>query len=334
MSDKAEHHPHPDADHHGHEHGSAHGHEHHHGGLGHVHAAPGRLGTALALNATFTVIELIGAWLTNSTAIAADAIHDLGDTLSLGLAWILEGTAGRGASDRFTFGLRRLSVVAALVNAVVLLAGGVVVLTEALPRLVDPPEADPVGMALLAVLGVAVNGVAAWRTHEGGTLNEQVVTWHLVEDTFGWVAVLVVSGVMMLGDLPILDPLLAVAITLFISFNALRMAWRSLQVFLQGVPAASDVASLREAAAQVQGVVDLAHVHLWSLDGERHVLTGHLVLRAGVDWEEAVTAREAVRTRLADLGVGHVTLEVHREGASVTRCEAPSHDHDHDHDAA
>ena len=147
-------------------HSHAHGHAHHHG-------ASGRLGAAFALNVAFTVIELVGAWLTNSTAIAADALHDLGDSLSLGFAWFLERRAGSAPAHPYTYGLRRLSLVGALINALVLLIGGAVILTETLPRLLDPPDPHAPGMLGLAVLGVAINGAAALRVRGGDTLNER-----------------------------------------------------------------------------------------------------------------------------------------------------------------
>lgn len=295
-------------------------HDHTHG---HAHgSAGGRLGLAFSLNVAFTLIELVGAWATNSTAIAADAVHDLGDSLALGFAWGMERIAKRGPSTTYSYGLKRLSLLGALVNATVLLGGGVVVLTESVPRLFDPGQPDAKGMLGLALLGVLVNGAAAWRVRSGKSLNERVVTLHLLEDVLGWVAVLVVSVVMLFVDLPILDPLLSICITLWVGVNAARNLSRTAEVFLQAVPTDVSPAALRESALAVEGVVDLRHLHVWSQEGEHHVLTADLV----VDCEhlrEAEGVADRVRATLRDAGVQHVTLELtstEAEPGHLERC--------------
>jgi len=282
---------------HGHDHGHSHG------------SAGGRLGLAFALNVSFTVIELVGAWLTNSTAIAADAVHDLGDSLALAFAWGMQGLSGRKPTSSFSYGFKRLSLVGALVNAIVLLVGGAIVLTEAIPRLWNPGQPDAQGMLLLAILGVLVNGAAVLRVRAGSSLNEQVVTWHLLEDVFGWVAVLVVSIVMLFVEVPVLDPLLSIVITLWVGWNAGRNLKRTVAVFLQAVPDDIELDALQEAVLAVDGVVDLKHVHVWSQEGEHHVLTGHLVV-TGTTLAEAASIRDAVRAVLLEAGITHSTLEV------------------------
>jgi len=281
-------------------------HDHHHHGHD---GASGRLGLAFALNVAFTVIELFGAWLTNSTAIAADALHDLGDSLSLAFAWGMQGLSRRAPTKTYTYGFRRLSLVGAWINALVLLVGGGLVLGEAVPRLWSPGQPDAAGMLGLAVLGVLVNGAAVLRVRTGTTLNEQVVTWHLLEDVLGWVAVLLVSIVMLFADVPILDPILSVGVTLWVGFNAARNLKRTMDVFLQAVPEDIDVPALCADAERIAGVVELRHVHVWSQEGEHHVLTGDLEVTCA-DLEEALAVRARVRQLLRDAGVGHVTLQL------------------------
>ncbi len=289
-----------------HGHGHHHGHAHHHGGS--------RLGVAFALNLTFTVVELIGAWWTNSTAIAADAVHDLGDSLALAFAWAMQGLSGRQGNASWTFGYRRLSLLGALVNAAVLLVGGGLVLVEALPRLWDPQPADPTGMAALAVLGVLVNGAAVLRLRGGEGMNEKVATWHLIEDVLGWVAVLVVSGVMHVVDAPWLDPALALIVTAVVTSQAARHLVHTVRLFLQAVPPGLSVEGMRATLAGVEGVIATHHLHLWSQDGEHHVLTGRLQVGPGLSLDEATAIRERARHALEHAGVGHATLEVCTQG--------------------
>jgi cobalt-zinc-cadmium efflux system protein len=301
--------------HHDHGHGHGHGHHHHH----HHVDATGRLGVAFGLNVSFTLVELVGAWLTGSTAIAADALHDLGDSLSLALAWGLQGWSGKEPTSTFSYGFRRLSLAGAFVNALVLLVGGLVVLRAAVPRLTDPGDPHVPGMIGLAVLGVLVNGAAAWRVGRGESLNEKVVTWHLLEDVLGWVAVLVVSLVMWVVELPILDPLLSVAITLWVGWHAAVHLKATVDVFLQAVPEGVDVDALAAEAREVEGVVDLLHVHVWSQDGSTHVLTGDLVVDC-VDLAQAIGLRDAVVRRLEHHGIAHVTLQLTTDPAHASTC--------------
>ncbi len=281
------------------------GHDHHH----HHDHAGGRIGVAFLLNVVFTLIEFVGAWYTGSTAIAADALHDLGDSLSLGFAWGMQRMAGRRPTEAYTYGFRRLSLLGALVNAIVLLVGGAIVLRETVPRLWNPVQPDATGMLVLAILGVLVNGAAVLRVRHGTSLNERVVTWHLLEDVLGWVAVLIVSIVMMFVDVPVLDPLLSIGITLWVAWNAARNLRKTLDVFLQRVPEDVDVSALHTTATGFDGVRALRHVHVWSQEGEHHVLTGQLLID-DMPLQQALDLRNEVRRALQARGMDHVTLEL------------------------
>ena len=287
-----------------------HGHNHFHGQHHDHGSANGRIGTAFALNLVFTIIEFVGGMLTNSTAILADAVHDLGDTLSIGLGWLLQRLSGRPASSNFTYGYQRLSLLGALINALILIVGSAWVLSEAVPRLQDPPMPDALGMTWLAILGVAVNGAAAWKLSGGMTLNEKVLNWHLLEDVLGWVAVLIVSIVLQFADWPILDPLLSIVFTLFILVNVLRNLGSTLRLFLQGTPDTGMNNEIRKRLCALPHVAGVHHLHLWSLDGEHHVLTAHLVLDIPISRETHETIKQAIRDTCDGCGISHTTIEL------------------------
>ena len=288
-----------------------HGHHHHHHHHTHHHEdeTSARIGWAFFLNATFTVIEFVGGWLTNSTAIMADAVHDLGDSLSIGSAWLLNKIGRKNPDEQFTYGYRRLSLFGALLNALILLVGSVWILSEAIPRLWQPEMPHAQGMLLLAILGVAVNGAAAYRLSRGKTLNEKVLNWHLLEDVLGWVAVLVISVVLMFADLPILDPLLSILFTLFILFNVLRLLWGTLKLFSQSVPDPALRQEIFDTLERLRGVDDVHHLHLWSLDGEHHVLTAHLVLDDTVAFKEVTRLKTEISEALNGYRLAHTTIE-------------------------
>ena len=269
-----------------------------------------RIGLVFFLNLIFTIIEFVGGVLTNSTAIMADAVHDLGDSLSIGSAWLLARWGRKTADSEFTYGYRRLTLFGAFLNSVVLIAGSMWVLSEAIPRLANPVMPVTEGMFALAILGVTVNGVAAYRLSKGTTLNEKVLNWHLLEDVLGWVAVLVVSIVLQFADWPILDPLLSVGFTLFIMFNVVRNLWTTGKLFLQAVPDRELHNKIRRTLLGIGGVSDVHHQHLWSLDGEHHVLTAHIVVDGEVDVDEYGVSKDGVAAALEQYGLSHTTIEI------------------------
>lgn len=279
------------------------GHHHHH------YTAAQRIGFAFWLNFSFTLIELVGGVLTNSIAIISDAIHDLGDTLAIGFGWGASRLAERGPDARYTYGYRRLSLLSALVNGVILTVGSIWVLSQAIPRLWQPELPHTGGMFALALLGFTVNGIAAWRLSRGASQNEKVMTWHLLEDTLGWAAVLVGSVVMHFTGWALIDPLLSLGVTLFILINVVRSLRVTVRLFLQVSPDQALTARIRAALESLDGVSGSHHLHLWSLDGEHHVLTAHLTLAAELDNARQLQLKHEIHEQLAPFALAHTTIE-------------------------
>lgn len=271
-----------------------------------------RIGLAFFLNVAFTITEFVGGWLTNSTAIMADAVHDLGDSMSIGSAWLLNHLGRKAADSEFTYGYRRLSLFGALINGLVLIGGSIWVLSEALPRLADPVMPVTEGMLALAILGVTVNGIAAYRLSKGNTLNEKILNWHLLEDVLGWLAVLIVSIVLQFADWPILDPLLSVGFTLFILSNVVRNLWVTGKLFFQAVPDKAIHEEIQRKLLAVEGVSEVHHQHLWSLDGEHHVLTAHIVMDHDVGFNsgEYCVIKQSIAKVLEQYPLAHTTIEI------------------------
>jgi cobalt-zinc-cadmium efflux system protein len=298
-------------------------HDHDHGHNHNRHASR-NLQVAFLLNLAFTVLEIGGGFWTNSIAILSDALHDAGDCFSLGLAWYLQTLASRRPDAKFTYGYRRFSTLGALVTGVVLMVGLGFLGWSAIGRLREPAEVKVPGMLALAVIGIAFNGLAAWKLRHGHSLNEQVASWHLVEDTLGWMAVLIGSVVMLIWDLPIIDPLLSLLISLFVMWNVFRNLKRVVLVFLQGAPPGFDVEAVVSHMASLPGVVGSHHTHTWTLDGESHVFSTHLVLREGSSRDEIVAAQRRVHELLREQHFAHVTVEIELQGetcaADVEQC--------------
>ncbi|MEO1667209.1 MAG: cation diffusion facilitator family transporter [Chloroflexota bacterium] len=287
----------------------------------HHHHDENNLGWAFALNLIFTIIELVGGLLTNSVAIISDAIHDAGDSFSLGLAWILDRYSKREGTERFSYGYRRLSLLGALLNTVVLIIGSVFVLFEAVPRLMAPEAVEAAGMFWLALLGIGVNGLAAWRLRGGKSANTQTVALHLLEDVLGWGAVLVVSIVLLFADIPILDPLLSIGITLYILYSVLRRLGDTVALFLQAVPANISLKQIRSRLTAIDDVLSTHHTHIWSLDGEHHVLTTHLVVPDELPHQRQIQIRQRVMEIIDDLHLEHFTVQLEYECENCTLAE-------------
>lgn len=269
---------------------------------------------AFFLNAGFTALEIAGGIWTNSIAILTDALHDSGDCLSLGLAWYLQRLSTKGPDTKFTYGYGRFSTLGALITGLVLLAGLSWVCWSAIERLAHPESVNASGMLGLAVLGITFNGIAAWNLRGGHSLNEKVASWHLLEDTLGWGAVLIGSGIMMVWNLPIIDPILSLLISVFILWNVVGNLKKVMSVMLQRAPASFDRAEFDASLSEIPGVVGSHHTHTWTLDGETHVMSMHLVMDRSCQRDQIVAAKQRVHALLREQDFEHVSIEVELEG--------------------
>ncbi|WP_029034864.1 cation diffusion facilitator family transporter [Salinimicrobium terrae] len=278
-------------------------------GHDHDHGAGKNLKLAFFLNAAFTIFEIIGGLYVNSVAIISDAVHDLGDTLSLGTSWYLQNKSRQAGNNKFSFGYKRFSLLGALINSLVLIAGSVYVITEAISRLIEPEYSDAGGMLLFAIVGVAVNGFAAYKLSSGTSMNEKVVSWHLLEDVLGWVAVLIVAIVLHFYNSPYLDPALSLIITLYILFNVFKRLKETMFIFLQGVPKEIDLQEIEEKLRSIPHVASLHHMHVWSMEGTDHVFTTHIKLENIRQFEQLLSVKRAVKDVLQDYNFDHYTIE-------------------------
>jgi cobalt-zinc-cadmium efflux system protein len=279
----------------------------------HPHRSVRNIKAAFFLNAGFTLLEIAGGILTNSMAILSDALHDLGDSFSLGMAWFFERYASRGSDHRYSFGYRRFSLLSAMLNGLVLIGGSVLILSQAIPRILHPESANAKGMLAFAVLGVLVNGAAVLKLRKGRTLNEKVVLWHLLEDVLGWIAVLIVSIVLMFSDAYVLDPILSTVITLYVLVNILRKVKKMLPVFLQGVPEGMRIGDFEKKIEALEPVLSTHHTHIWSLDGRNHVLTTHVVVKDDTEKEQIIALKCAIKELVTGSDISHITVEIEYE---------------------
>lgn len=260
---------------------------------------------AFILNLFFSVFEFIGGMFTGSFAIVSDSLHDLGDAASIGIAFFLEKKSNRQPDENYTYGYKRYSVIGSVITTLILLFGSVTVIYNAVLRIITPTEINYDGMILLAIIGAGVNFVAALFTRDGDSLNQKAVNLHMLEDVLGWIVVLIGAVVMRFTDISIIDPILSIIVALFVLINAIRNLNEALALFLEKTPDGLSVKEIKEHIGHIEGIEDVHHVHLWSMDGVTNYATMHIVTSG-----DTVCIKRLVREELKEHNIDHVTIEI------------------------
>ena len=287
---------------------------------------------AFLLNLTFSFFEFVGGVFTGSVAILSDAVHDIGDATSIGISYFLEKKSKRQPDEIFTYGYARYSVVGSVITTLILLFGSVAVSYNAVRKIIAPTNIDYNGMIVFAVVGVVVNFLAACITRHGDSLNQKAVNLHMLEDVLGWIVVLVGAVVMRFTDFKIIDPIMSIAVAVFIFINAVRNLKEALDLFLEKTPHGVSVDEIKEHVSEVEGVLDVHHIHVWSMDGQNNYATMHVVTNG-----DPHDVKDAIRKELKEHGIGHATLELEAEGEHCheecchTEYTAESGHHHHHH---
>ncbi len=287
------------------------------GAEGHAHAhhdVSESIRLAFFINLFFTVFEIAGGIWTNSMAILADAVHDLGDSFALGSAWYFERISRREGDEYFSYGYRRFSLMGALISVITLVVGAFVVLSEAIPRLFFPQPSHAPGMVAFAVVGILVNGLAVLRLRGKEGMNARIVAWHLLEDVLGWLAILVTGIVLIFWEVPVLDAVLSIVITFYVLYNVLKGFRITMNIFLQGVPRGVDLPGIEREIGLIPGVAGTHHGHVWTLDGYHHVLTIHATLKGDQTTDDLACLKDEIRRIIAGHDIAHSTVELELKG--------------------
>lgn len=288
---------------------------------------------AFILNLAFSVFEFFGGIFTGSVAIISDAVHDLGDAASIGASYVLEKKSRRQPDGKYTYGYLRYSVVGGVITTLILLFGSVMVIVNAVGRIISPVEINYNGMIVFAVIGALVNFAAAFVTRDGDSINQKAVNLHMLEDVLGWIVVLIGAIVMRFTDLRVIDPILSIGVAVFILVNAAENLKEVLDVFLEKIPHGISIEEIKEHILALDGVLGVHHIHIWSMDGQSNYATMHIVTNG-----EPHGIKEAVRAELAEHGIGHTTLELeaegehcHEEHCHIEKSAHSGHHHHHHH---
>lgn len=286
---------------------------------------------AFILNMAFSVFEFAGGILTGSAAILSDALHDIGDAVSIGISYFLEKKSRKQPDELYTYGYGRFSVLASVLTTLMLLAGSAIVIYNGIRRMILPVAIHYDGMILFAVVGVCVNFGAAFMTRGGTSLNQKAVNLHMLEDVLGWVIVLVGAVIMRFTDVAVIDPIMSVGVAVFILVNAVKNLKEAIDLLLEKIPHNISVQAVQNHLSAMEGVLDVHHIHIWSLDGQSNYGTMHIVTNA-----EPYQIKEKVRNELKKLGISHITLELEAENepcyethCHTEHCCTGGHHHHH-----
>lgn len=264
-----------------------------------------RILIAFILNLSFSAFEFLGGILTGSVAILSDAVHDLGDAAGIGIAYFLEKISKKEPDKIHTYGYARYSVLGSLITTAILIFGSVAVIVGSVNKFINLDEINYDGMIIFAIVGVAVNLCAALFTRHGESLNQKAVNLHMLEDVLGWILVLVGAIVMRFTDFAFIDPIMSIIVSLFILMKALGNLKDIFNVFLEKAPQNVCADEIVEHIKEIDGVKDVHHLHLWSMDGQNHYATMHVVCD-----NEAEKTKAKIREELLENGVGHATIEI------------------------
>jgi len=283
---------------------------------------------AFCLNLIFSLFEFVGGAITGSIAVISDSIHDLGDALSIGVSFVFEKISHKKPDETHTFGYYRYSVLGSVIQSVILLCGSVLVIYNAILRIITPEQINYDGMIVIAIIGFIVNFLAAYFTSGEGSLNQKAINLHMLEDVLGWAIVLVGAVVMRFTNWYYIDAILSIALAVFILINSLKSLKIVLDIFLEKIPEGIDIDEIKEHLLCIDGVFDVHHLHIWSMDGYKTGATLHVVTD-----DDFTSVKNKVKEELKEHGISHSTVECETtdEECGDIHCSAGSHEHNHSH---
>ena len=287
---------------------------------------------AFFLNLSYAIVEFIAGGIFGSSAVLADSVHDLGDAIAIGISAFLETISNREEDRQYTLGYKRFSLLGALVTAVILITGSILVILENITKLFNPQPVNDEGILWLGVIAVSINVLASLVVRKGKTKNESILSLHFLEDTLGWLAVILMAIILRFTDWYILDPLLSLVISIFILTKAIPRFWSALKIFLDVVPEGVETGDLEKDLEALINVKSVNQLSIWSMDGLENNAIIHLCLE---DWEQMIATKNQVRQLLEERGIQNITIEVDASESNhaqhkrrVTTLEQP-HGHQH-----
>ena len=289
---------------------------------------------AFLLNLLFSILELIGGIFTNSIAIISDAIHDFGDSISIGISFFLEKKSKKKPDSNYTFGYARYSILGAFITNTILAVGSILVIINSIERIINPVEIKYDGMIIFAIFGVIVNALAAHFTKDGNSLNQKAVNLHMLEDVLGWIVVLVGAILIKFTKINLIDAILSICVAIYILSHVMKSFKSILNLFLEKTPDGIEIEELKEHLEEIENVYEVHHMHVWSMDGINNYATMHVV----TELKDIANLKKMIKDELKEHGINHTTIEFEEIGYCCDEVECVikenkqiGHHHHHHH---
>ena len=277
----------------------------------HNHSAKENIKIAFLLNFMFSILEALGGYLTNSISIFTDAIHDFGDSLSIGISYLLEKKSSKESDSTHTYGYLRYSLLGALITSVILLVGSIVAIYGSIQRLIIPQAVNYDAMIIFAIFGVIINGYAAYRTSHADKHNEKAINLHMLEDVLGWIVVLIGSICIKIFKIFTIDPILSILIACYILYHVYKYIKEVFDIFMEKVPNDINVDKIKnDIENKFKSIDNIHHIHVWSMDGVNNYMTCHIHLKNEMNKDDIVTLKKDLKDFIKDYNIKHITLEI------------------------
>ena len=296
---------------------------------------------AFMLNLIFTIVEIVGGIFTNSVAILSDAVHDFGDSLSIGMGWFLEKKANKERNDKFTFGYIRMRVLSAFITCAVLLIGSTFIIYESINRLINPEPINSMWIFIISIFGILFNGLAVLKTRRSDNINEKSINLHILEDVLGWIVVFIGSIFLWLFNITWLDSVMSILISTFVLYHAIKNMVEVFNIFMEKAPNGVEVLKLKEHLLKNELIKNVHHIHVWTLDGQIVMATCHIVLSDLAKEEDLIQAKNFVKEESKEFEIDEIVVEFEfeKELCQEENCDlykkantaANTHHHHHHH---
>lgn len=276
----------------------------------------------IILNVSFVVVELVIGFISHSLSLVADAWHNLGDAASLGLSLLAFRLSKIKSNEHFTYGYRKSTILASLANAILLMIAVGVIGYEAVQRLLAPEPTQGGKMALVAGIGILVNGFTAWlfMKDKDKELNMKGAYLHMASDAVVSLGVVIAGFIILYTGWTWVDPLISLAIMIIIVLGTWNLLKDSLRLSMDGVPAGIDLDKVRTVALRIPGIKDIHHIHIWAMSTTTNALTAHLVTENNLTDDRLTWLKKTLKHDLEHLNIQHVTLETEAKNCETEDC--------------
>lgn len=287
-----------------------------------INKTPENIKIAFLLNLAFSIVEAIGGILTNSISIISDSLHNLGDSITIGINYIFEKKSKKLPNKEYSYGYLRYTMLGSLIASFILLVGSVVIIYNVVPRLIKPLSVNYDAMIIFGIFGLLINLYATIKIM-GSKEKDKKINTHMIEDTVIWLFILTGSICIKVFDSVIIDPILSLLIAIYILYQVYKYMKNIYNIFMEKVPKNVKIDEIKKDIEENENIDNVHHIHIWSMDGVNNYMTAHIHLNKVLSEEEIIKTKNDVKNKLMEDKINHITLEVEyfNEKCDSSKCK-------------